>query len=509
MSILSRMNRQTRIRSGILLAGLALLSACSEPTVPDYNFPSEGDYLEIRSSAQLGSLITGLADGDRLSHDFQILVDETMARDVYRLDGAESRYITQPLGASLSPTVFIGASIFTQPYRTIRSAENLIKAAREYEGDVIDAQGRSAVIGYAQTMKALQYLRLIEQRDTVGISIYTTAGAINPLRCKSDILNFISAVLDSAATDLTTGGSFELDLPGGFAGFTKSTDFLKFNRALKAKNEVYRAFQNYRRSGGVATGIDQAALTAAEAALAASFLDPADLDEGVYHIYSSTAGDYLNPNYGPSIYRINPRVVYESEGVSVTTDASGDTTAVSVQDRRVLAKVETNPTDNCRTIRDATSCFLDKVNDSPTHPLPIIRSDELYLLQAEIDWGQGQYANALAIVNDLRNREGGFTTPLTEVTLGLFATEAGQLNLLRAILREKRYQLLFESASRFVDYRMFGLTSELGRERGRGNRTSPDSDDDNFRGFDPIPVFPIPTAEQLARGNDLSRSCSQ
>jgi hypothetical protein len=508
MTIPTSMHRHTRLRAAVVLVSLAFIGACSESTVPDFNNPSEDNYQDIRSSAQLSAMITGLADADRLSHDFQILSDETIARDVYRLDGAESRYITQPLGASLSPTVFIGAGVFTQPYRTIRSSENLIRAARNYDGDVIDAAGRSAVIGYAQTIKALQYMRLIEQRDTVGISIYTTPGSINPLRCKADILNYISAVLDSAATDLTAAGDFELDLPGGFAGFTVASDFLTFNRALKAKNEVYRAFQNYsRNASGVATGIDAAALASAQAALDASFLDVANLRKGVYHLYSSTAGDYLNPNYGPSIYRINPRVVYESEGVSVTTDANGDTTAVTVPDARIRAKVETNPTDNCRTIRDATSCFLDKVNDSPTHSLPIIRSDELYLIQAEIYWGLGQYANALAIVNDLRRREGGFTTDLTEAGLGGFTTGAGQLNLLRAILREKRNQLLFESTARFVDYRMFGLLPELGRERGKGARTDEDTSSDDFRGFDPIPVFPIPTAEQLARGGDLAKTC--
>ena len=507
MTFLSRMHRHTRLRAAVVLASLAFVGACTESTVPDYNNPSEADFQQIRSASQLGAMIVGLADGDRLSHDFQILVDETMARDVYRLDGAESRYITQPLGASLSPTVFIGASIFTQPYRTIRSAENLARAARTYEGDLLDAEGKAAVVGYAQTMKALQYLRLIEQRDTIGISIFTAAGDINPLRCKDDILKYISAVLDSAATDLTAAGDYTLELPGGFTGFQQASDFLKFNRALKAKNEVYRAFAHYARSGGVATGIDAAALTAAQAALDASFLNPAALNVGVYHIYSATAGDYLNPNYGPSIYRINPRVVYESEGVTVTVDGNGDTTAVNVPDARIREKVETNPTDNCRTIRDATSCFLDKVNDSPTHPLPIIRNDELYLIQAEIDWGRGQYAAALAIVNDVRRREGGFTTDITEAQLGGFGTEAGQLNLLRAILREKRNQLLFESTSRFVDYRMFGLLPELGRERGKGNRTEDASSSDNFKGFEPIPVFPIPTAEQLARGNDLSKTC--
>ena len=499
------------LRHGVLLGAVALLAACSEPTVPDFNNPVESDYTSLRTQAQLQALTTGLADGDRLSHDFQILVNETMARDVYRLDGAESRYITQPLGASLSPTVFIGASIFTGPYRTIRSAENLIAITRTASDELLTAEEKSGVIGYAQTMKALQYIRLIEQRDTIGISIYTTPDAINPLQCKENILDFISAVLDSAATDLAAAGDeFAFTLPGGFAGFDDPASFLTFNRALKAKNEVYRAFRNYARdASGNVTGIDAAALAAAQTALDASFLDPADLDLGVYHIYSSTSGDYLNPNFNQSIYRINPRVVYESEGATPVV-SGGDTTAVTVLDRRVQEKVELGVTDHCRTIRGATSCFLDRVNESPTHPLPIIRSDELYLLQAEIHYGRGEYAQALAIVNDLRTREGGFLTPLTEASLGgpLATTPAARTELLRRILREKRYQLLFESASRLVDYRMFGLLPELGNERNTAGEDEIFGTADDFEGYPAIPVFPIPTAEQLARGGDLSKSCN-
>lgn len=498
MPNLTRMIRANRIKTGMLVAGIALLGACSESFVPDYNNPSEANYVRISSAAQLGSLITGLADGDRLVTDFQILLDETIARDVYRLDGAESRYITQTLGATMSPSVFIGTSVFTGPYRTIRSAENLIAATRAYEGDLLDAEGKSAVIGYAQTMKALQYMRLIEQRDTVGISIYTTPDAINPLRCKADILNYISAVLDSAATDLAAGGDYDLKLPGGFDGFQTASEFLTFNRALKAKNEVYRAFQNMTwAADSTPTGIDATALANAQAALDASFLDPADLELGVYHVYSTTAGDYINPNYGPSIYRINPRVVYESEGATPVLSGT-DTVGWTTPDLRVQAKVETDPTNNCKTIRGATSCFLDKVNSSPTHPLPIIRSDELYLLQAEIYWGRGQYAQAMAIVNDIRNREGGFVVPLVITR---------PIDVLRAILRQKRYQLLFESPARFVDYRMFSLTDDLGRERANPGDDEVWGTDDDFAGYGVIPVFPLPVAERLARGGNLARSC--
>ena len=119
----------------------------------------------------------------------------------------------------------------------------------------------------------------------------------------------------------------------------------------------------------------------------------------------------------------------------------------------------------------------------PTSPLPILTNEELILVQAEVLWGLRREPEALALVNTIRQRAGG----LPAKAAADFAPTTG---LLREILKQKRYSLLFESGARLVDYRMFGLFNELGgelRPPGPGPR-----------------VIPFPQAEIDARGGSLT-----
>jgi hypothetical protein len=479
-----------RIRtSALAVAAMALLGACKDTAVPDYNNPSQSDYEVIKSRAQLQTQVTGLIDGDRQLHDFEILVEETIGRDVYRLDGAEPRYITVPLGnPDIGNVNFMQTAIWNGPYTNIRSAKLLISATEkstEAFPTPLSDEEKNGVYGVAQTIKALQYIRLIETRDTVGVPIVVSEGVtVDPIRCKPAVLDYIAAVLDSGDVALAAAGdAFAFELPSGFSSngdFSDPAGFREFNRGLKAKVEIYRAFQNYRVDGS----IDQAALDLAQQAIDASFYNPTgSLRAGVYHVYSTASGDYSNPNYNPSVIRINPRVVKEAQP----------------GDLRVAEKVNLDTAGKFVKVRDAASPYQDKVNASPTSPLAILTNAELILLEAEILWGKGQYANALAQANIVRTSTEQFAgggLPL--------ATNVTPDAVLHEILYEKRYALLFESPSRHVDYRMFGLLDELGRERGKGAMTSDDPTSDDFQGFDPVGALKIPTNEELARGGDVS-----
>ena len=501
-----------KITHGALLTGVVLLGACSEPTVSDYNNPGQEAYEVVSTRAQLEAQAVGLADVDRRSHDFQILINETIGRNFYRMDGAEPRYISQTLRGSLpSNSNFIGSAVFTGPFRTIRSAEFLIKGVRAAADSLPEtlggaktaftAQDKAATIGYAYVWTALSYIRLIEQRDTIGIPIYAGPDSVAPIRFKDDVLRHISVILDSAHTQLATAGNteFKFNLPVGFNGFRDAASFNKFAYALQARNEVYRAFDLFARTAAGAardttdfSGIDQAALVRAQAALDASFFDiNGDLvtgGTGVYHTYAA-GGDYLNPNFDPTIYRINPRVVKEAEGATVTV-INGDS-IWSSPDQRLVRKVELNGSNNCLARSSVRSCFLDKVNATNITPLPIIRNDELILLQAEIFWGQGNYLGALDVVNRVRTAAGLPVRTALSFGDATFTTSVSRRALLREILKQKRYQLLLESGSRWIDMRMFGLLAEMGEERGTPSTG--------------VPVLPIPLSERLARGNNVTK----
>ena len=57
-----------------LALGAVTLGACDDSFVPDYNNPNESDFTVFTSRDQLQSTATGLADGDRQLHDFQVLI---------------------------------------------------------------------------------------------------------------------------------------------------------------------------------------------------------------------------------------------------------------------------------------------------------------------------------------------------------------------------------------------------------------------------------------------------
>lgn len=478
-----------RIRHAAPLAALALLvSACEAPTVPDLNNPTEAEYAKITDRSQLQAYATGILDGDRQTHGTQVLYFETIGRDLVRFDPAESRYITRLLGASLSNSDFIGNSIWTEPYRVVRSANLFITAVDSAKVE-ISAQEKSAIRGFARTFEALSVMRTIEARDTRGVPIETRPDVLVPIRCKPAVLAYVSALLDSAATDLSAAGStpFPFGFPSGFAGFDTPATFRLFNRGLKAKVEMYRGFLPLQTKGDTVAP-DVVHLNAALAALDSSFYDPTptivSFQRGVYHTYAIASGETQNPLSDRNVFRANRRVIRDSVFVIPAGDSTASllrVDAAEAGDLRIQAKIDTSSSNINRIsgsgATNLQSRYLLKQPGSPTDRMGLLRNEELVLMRAEILWGLNRDAEALTLVNNVRQVAGLGST-----------TFADHRTLLRGILKEKRYSLLFESPSRMIDYRMFGILNELGRERG----------------FNPITNFPIPNNEAVARNQVLT-----
>jgi hypothetical protein len=457
-----------RLIRGIVLAAVpaaVLLGiGCSDPLIPDYNNPQLPAV--IPSKDQLQNQVTGLLAGDREQHAFFILVLETMGRDAYRIDGADPRYIQQPLGL-FSPGAFLVDFTWNSTYRTILGAQRLTGGV---EGSTaFTAQEKAASQGFSQTIQALEYIKLIESRDSIGIPIASGSETVDPIRCKPAVLAYISALLDSGATNLAAGGSaFPFVLPAGFAGFTTPATFRQFNRALAAKAHIYRGFAAYKTAGNP---VDAAQLNLAVAALDASFYTPvpANFRVGPYHTFSTASGDLQNGNFNRAVYRANPKVLAQAE--------AGDLR---------LSKIQQDPSFTLSlpgTPSPATSDIIFLNITGPLTPLPIIIDEQLVLMRAEALWGLNRDAEALVLINLVRQNSGG----LPARTLASFPT---RLDILREILKQKRYSLLFESGDRAVDYRMFGLWAELGLEL-------------QPPGLGPQ-VIPFPSAEINARNSNLT-----
>jgi hypothetical protein len=446
---------------------LTLFGGCKDSFVPNLNDPELVP--AVTTLGQIQAQVSGLLAGDREQQAFQILVLETMGRDAYRIDVADPRYLDMPFGA-FSPGAFLADFPYNVHYRAIRGARALYAGI---DAGPFTAEQKSAVKGFARTLEAMQYMALVNTRGSQGLPIQTGGAGLDPIKCEPAVLNHIATLLDEGATLLAAGGTaFPFTLPTGFASFTTPATFRTFNRALAARNLRYLAFVGFAANGTK----NATALAAAAAALTQSFenfTDPSTLSRGVYHTYSTASGDLENRNFDRSVIRVNPRVLAEADP----------------GDARVAAKTQQDPSFRLANSDNSVVSDIIFLNVAgPTTPIPIIRNAELVLLDAEIQWGLGNYTTALARSNFVRVNEGALL-PKTEVQLGGFATPAGQLNLLREILKQKRYSLLFESDSRLVDYRLYGLFTELGAEKGSTN----------------TPRFiPFPQSEIDARQNNLA-----
>jgi len=454
------------------------VGACNLPNDPNLNGPSVTDYSTLTSLAQVQNLISGVLSNDRFPAESQILEAEVIGRDAYVITASEFRYETELLGPTpgIDASGFLGVRVF--PYATIRLASIGVGAVKAAPSNLLSAQDKAATIGYLQTMKALLYIRVLETRDTVGAPIQVNPDPTAPpdsVHCRHDVQAYIVALLDSGAANLAAAGAaFPFALPSTFAGFDAPATFLKFNRGLAAKANVYLAFRAYTQGGAP----DAAALTAAQTALTASFMDSTkSMELGPSHGYSTNTGDATNSLFdtdtAATTYVANPRVRSEAQA----NDAR-------VARKTAVSSVRSSPL-------GVSSSIVLLLYLTPTSPTLILSNKELLLLQAEVLWGQGNYAGALTWAHVVRVHDGGLALAADTTT----AVAAGVLN---EILYEKRYSLLWQSGDRWVDARMFNKLNGSNPPAGLGLELT----------AAPLNNMPIPQNEINARGGTITLACN-
>src|SRR5438067_4566426 len=283
------------MRTNLRFAGVlaASLLAC-ETDVRDLNNPGLDELQSNPTPSAVSSVATGLLigarDGIARPNGYVSLLG-VVGRESYDLDAGDPRFVTELIGCvernpppctpALDPgTPAIGGNFWVRPYANIRNANILLNALPRVPG-FTDTQ-KAATIGFAKTIQALDFLQVVNAHDDppvfhgVPIDVGTTGTTLAPMVAKDQVFARIAQLLDDGAASLQSGGAkFPFPLSSGFAGFNTPATFLKANRALKARVEVYR-------------GNFASALTA----LSQSFLDPAaQLTLGVYHAYRTGPGD--------------------------------------------------------------------------------------------------------------------------------------------------------------------------------------------------------------------------
>lgn len=388
--------------SFLILIALFSFIACETLEFADPNSPS----LEATT---VQNLVSGIESGLRVDFDIYLRVVSVLAREALYFEPADPRYTGELLQGGLDRGGFLVTRSWEARYRVIGTCNVLLQKALNDRG----------IAGFAKTIIAYQLLMNLNYTYDNGIKTDLSGAATAPVVKPREALVFIAAKLDEAQGDLqAAGNAFNFALSSGFAGFNTPSTFLRFNRALKARVAVYQ--------GVFDAGKYNEALTA----LGQSFLDPgAALTLGVYHAYSNSSGDLLNP-----IYEIPT-----AEGIKLYAHTIFQRDA-AVGDTRFSSKVLVRPTETV--FQGLRSNLAPTVAKSATDFFPIIRNEELILLRAEANIGLNNLAAAETDINLVRSKAG-----LGPVTL----TAANALNQL---LNEKRYSLFLEG-HRWIDLRRY------------------------------------------------------
>jgi hypothetical protein len=422
----------TRHRAMLIPAVIALLAGvggCREVTLPNYNSPSTEQLLTNPTAATVNTTIAGLLVGIRGSVGTWATTLGVLGREIYNLDTAEPRNVNAFLVGPLEPGGFGTDMGWTATYRNLRTAVTVLDAVEKVT-NYTPAQ-KAAVRGFVKTIVAQDYVNLLRVRDSLGIVLDVNADptVLGEFVSREDGYARAATLFDEAKADLLAGGdAFPFPLTSGFAGFNTPATFLKVNRGLKARMDVYRG-----RWNDALTSLSESFINTASGT-------PAALAAGVYHVYSTTSGDATNP-----LFDAGPRALVAVP--NFLTDAQ--LRPGGSPDLRASAKAQVMGTSLSTQGVSSNVRITGYANN--VAPVPWIKNEELILLRAEAHHGLGDTPSALADLNFVRVNSGGLA-PLPDDFAG---------DLVDEILYNRRYSLFFEYGHRWVDARRYGRLAQL------------------------------------------------
>lgn len=433
--------KKTLLTRFALLAVLVVLgSGCDIFKIedrPDPNNTELGTVIENPTRSEVNTLVTGTESGLRTDLRIYHINTGMIGREMYRFLAAEPRNTGDLLGkgnAQLDAGSFYTTRPWAAFYTNIRNANILIQSVNTIQGDALSDAEKNGVFGFANTIKAYQYLMALTMQNENGIRLQneTDIRETGALLSKEEAFAEIASLLDDAATSLqNAGNAFSFKLSSGFSGFDDPAGFLQFNRALRARVAVYRG--NYNEA---ITFLDD------------SFIDEnADLRLGVYHVYSTATNDQLNPVFA------DPNAGSGDSWVAHPSWVAEAETGDERIDEKVVLRDETASLDGL------SSDYGLFVYQTQTAPFPIIRNAELLLMRAEAlarRNNPGDLDAAEDDINVIRNAAG-----LGDFDRGIIG---GQAAVIDEMLRQRRYELFFEG-HRWIDMRRYDRLNELPLDR--------------------------------------------
>jgi hypothetical protein len=437
---------RTYVRGIGRLSGLTVLAAAftltatacqtTELTNPNAATPAA---LASDPLTSLKLTATAIIAAQRSSIGTFITSTGAFGRELYNISPTESRTVTAFYQTVDDPSGGANAG-WSDHYTTLRNIAVFTSAVNQ--STLLSAQQKAAALGFGQTAEALEYLYVILTRNNLGavIGILPSYTDLAPFVSRDSVYAYIANRLDSAHVNLLAAGAtaFPLVLPTGagigFGGFDTPATFDQFNRALKARVQVYRA----------SLASDDAALYgSALTALAGSFIqtlatDRSNLKRGPQYFYGNVSGDAANG--------LTPNNTTLYAHPSIRDDGT-----VSVADRRYTSKILTGQSLRVPASSSTPTDLRFQVYPTLTAGIPIIDNEELILLRAEARYFTGDQDGALADINAVRTISGGLAARGAFVSSDDFVTE---------LLAQRRLSLLLQG-HRWVDVRRFGRLSTL------------------------------------------------
>ena len=392
------------------------VTSCEIDDQTDPNGPSINSVLNNASQAELALLASGIEARLRNGFDTYVTSSGSVSRELYVFD-ADPRNTEDLLGkedAVLDGNTFYITAPFGSRYRVVKNANLLLQAVDNT--DAVSSAEADGYRGYANTMKAVMLAQVLDLLGDNGVRVdVADPNNLGPYLSREDGYNAIFELFDLGFQQLS-GAQFAFSLSSGFAGFDTPATFAQVNRALAARY----------------------ATRAGRYELALSYLDNSffdldgDLSVGPQHVFSTAAGDILNPLFkapgqsGDQII-VHPRII---DGLR-----DGDNRASKFR-RRVESTVQDG----------LTSDFETALYESATSPIDIIRNEELVLIWAEANLQTGDLSDAVRGLNIVANAAG----------LGDFdGDENSRDALINELLYQRTYSLWGEGHQMF-DLRRYG-----------------------------------------------------
>jgi hypothetical protein len=406
----------------VAMAGLVLaVGACSTDPVSNLNQVKIGT-----DHTSLNELFEGVLYLQRLQLGNQIIMFSSFSRDAMNFTTTDNEFITMwgGDGTAISPSRFYGSANWTNWFTSIRQAQQLLDTL-PFANPTYSSGDMAKWKGVIYTIEAIDYMNAEYTKDTLGLPYEGPLGNPNtpaPILCARDAWKQIVALLDSGEAQLNIDQSagLPMQLPAGFGAVgsqaspsTTAGSFAALNRALAAKANLELAYAIARSPGGTpptetTTGSpDAAALNRADSALHASALynpgklgppPSGDFSEAlaVYYNFSGASGDIANGFQ--STYLTTAYVLDEA----ISDIESGD---------QRLAKLITSPAGTAGTpyAPNVASAYTYGMYQTPGSPMPVIRNEELNLIEAQIRLGLGDINGAVTAINAVRTNVAGLS----------------------------------------------------------------------------------------------------